>query len=244
MKIIKEGQRRALKELSDSTFDGKATVCGVCGRKRKDAVEAAKRITPSKALEHFKKRTAIITAQRQDSKSQIKDPKQKFNIQSANRRLRFRSKGGKVTGKGKTFAKSNGKSNAKSLGKSNAESLDEGNAPMLPKLTVSEVIVIDGDGESASGAVPQYRIDDLNQLRKAEQIAVGKICDLDRASGHGLSPLLRAWTVIIKEGKRVRELSSKQKDDQEICCAESQTLQAVVLYKIYCETSATGFLGN
>ena len=82
---------------------------------------------------------------------------------------------------------------------------------MLPKVKVSEVIVIDGDGESASGAVPQYRIDDLNELRKAEQIAVGKICDLDRASGHGLSPLLRAWTVIIKEGKRVRELSSKQK---------------------------------
>ena len=80
---------------------------------------------------------------------------------------------------------------------------------MLPKLKVSEVIVIDGDGESVAGVVPQYRIADFNRFRKAEQIAVGKICALDRASGHALSALLKVWTVIIKEGKRVRELSSK-----------------------------------
>ena len=81
---------------------------------------------------------------------------------------------------------------------------------MLPKLKVSEVIVIDGDGESVAGVVPQYRIADFNRFRKAEQIAVGKICALDRASGHALSALLKVWTVIIKEGKRVRELSSKR----------------------------------
>ena len=80
---------------------------------------------------------------------------------------------------------------------------------MLPELAVKEVIVIVGDGETVSGDVHEYRIADLNQLRKAEQLAVGKICDLDRASGHALSALLKAWTVIIEEGKRVRELSSK-----------------------------------
>ena len=80
---------------------------------------------------------------------------------------------------------------------------------MLPKLKVSEVIVIDGDGESASGAVREYRIADLNQLGTAEQLAVGKISDLERAFVNVLSAVLKVWTAMSNEGKRVKELSSK-----------------------------------
>ena len=69
--------------------------------------------------------------------------------------------------------------------------------------------MIDDDGETTSGAGPKYRSAEPGELRKAEQIAVGKISDLDTFTGHELHVLLRAWTVIIKEGKGVREVSSK-----------------------------------
>ena len=81
MKILREGQRRALKDLGGITFHSKETVLG---KRRtdivKDVVEAAQRINPSKPLEHFRKRIAIITALRPDAKSLIKDPQAKKSI--------------------------------------------------------------------------------------------------------------------------------------------------------------------
>ena len=112
--------------------------------------------------------------------------------------------------KGKGTGKSTGKGNGKG-NESNATSLGQGNVPMLPKLKGKEVIdEIVGDGETASGVVPKYGNCSIYDLKDAEQIAVGRISDLDRASGYSLSVwLLRVWTVIIKEGKRVIEVSSE-----------------------------------
>ena len=101
----------------------------------------------------------------------------------------------------------NGK--GKGTGKVNPKSVDSVDVPMLPKITVPEVIVVDHDGENNSNATPKYRIADATKLKKAQQIAVAKVAVLDTASVDDLPALLRIWTLIVKEGRRVREVGSK-----------------------------------
>ncbi len=206
MKVIKEGQRRALKALGSGHFHSKETVCG---RKRThivdDACERAEQLVPSKALENFKKRSAVIMTQRLDLKTQIKNP---TSITAAVSKLRSKRKvdgSGKGRGKGKV----DGSGKGRGTGKVNPKSVDSEDFPMLPKLKAKEVIVVDDDGETNSNAVPKYLNAGMNQLRNAAQIAVAKVVDLDTHSGDDLSALLRVWTLIVKEGKRVREVGSK-----------------------------------
>ena len=71
------------------------------------------------------------------------------------------------------------------------------------------MILVDDDSGAATDSTPKYRHVSDKELKKAEQIAVAKISDLDTATGDALHNLLHAWTLVIKDGKRVREVGSK-----------------------------------
>ena len=87
---------------------------------------------------------------------------------------------------------------------------------LLPARKGVEVVLVSDDASIAvpakpSGA-PKYHAKSLTTLLAARQHVVRNISDLDLAGGDALTDnLLRAWSVIIKEGHAVRELSSHGK---------------------------------
>ena len=229
MTLVRERQRSALRALACDKFESADTLFGEKRARVIDEIrEKAKHVVTSKRLNDFKKRTAEIVKQRRDLKSLIQKPlkkswaqTRKFRVVQQKIAAKGRGKGSATKGRGKVRATIAAKGSGKGRGKAkvDAKSLDvrptakidaevacSDQPTMLPMLKRKEVQIVSDAFADGRDSTSKYIKLDARELKKAEQVAVAKVTDLDTARGDDLHALCRAWTVIIKEGKRVREM--------------------------------------